>query len=106
MLRASVSQTLANTRSYTKSQTTTEIVDISKDIYDFDISGSLVSIVTDSILENFTAWQNRPLSSIYPIVYLDCIVVKVRQDKQIINKAIYNLVPCVAFDGKKELLGM
>ena len=65
----------------------------------------MVSRVTDNILDDITAWQNRPLSSVYPIVYLDCIVVKVRQDKQIINKAIY-LALGVGLDGKKELLGM
>ena len=84
-LRASVSQILANPRSYAKGQTTTEIVETIKELYDVDISSSLVSRVTDNILEYITAWQNRPLSSIYPTVYLDCIVVKVRQDKQIIN---------------------
>src|SRR5699024_3206763 len=84
-LRASVSQTLADPRSYAKGQTTTEIVETIKDIYDVDISSSLVCRVTDNILDDITAWQNRPLSSVYPIVYLDCIVVKVRQDKQIIN---------------------
>ncbi|WP_350588650.1 transposase, partial [Psychrobacter sp. 78a-MNA-CIBAN-0178] len=54
---------------------------------------------------DITAWQNRPLNSVYPIVYLDCIVVKIRQDKQIINKAIY-LALGVNLNGKKELLGM
>lgn len=90
---------------YAKGQTTTEIVESIKDIYDIDISTSLVSRVTDNILDDITAWQNRPLSSLYPIVYLDCIVVKVRQDKQIINKAIY-LALGVNLEGKKELLGM
>ena len=90
---------------YAKGQTTTEIVETIKELYDVDISSSLVSRVTDNILEDITAWQNRPLSSVYPIVYLDCIVVKVRQDKQIINKAIY-LALGVALNGKKELLGM
>ena len=104
-LRASVSQTLADPRSYAKGQTTTEIVESIKDIYEVDISTSLVSRVTDNILDDITAWQNRPLSSLYPIVYLDCIVVKVRQDKQIINKAIY-LALGVNLEGKKELLGM
>ncbi|WP_201617664.1 transposase, partial [Psychrobacter immobilis] len=64
---------------YAKGQTTTEIVETIKDIYDVDISSSLVSRVTDNILEDITAWQNRPLNSVYPIVYLDCIVVKIRQ---------------------------
>lgn len=90
---------------YAKGQTTTEIVESIKDIYDVDISSSLVSRVTDNIIDDITAWQNRPLSSVYPIVYLDCIVVKVRQDKQIINKAIY-LALGVGLEGKKELLGM
>ena len=56
-------------------------------------------------IDYITAWQKPPLSSVYPIVYLDCIVVKVRQDKQIINKTIY-LALGVGLDGKKELLGM
>ena len=90
---------------YAKGQTTTEIVESIKDIYDVNISTSLVSRVTDNIIDDITAWQNRPLSSLYPIVYLDCIVVKIRQDKQIINKAIY-LALGVNLEGKKELLGM
>ena len=90
---------------YAKGQTTTEIVESIKELYDVDISSSLVSRVTNNIIDDITAWQNRPLSSVYPIVYLDCIVVKVRQDKQIINKAIY-LALGVGLDGKKELLGM
>ena len=79
-LRTTVPQTLAYPRSYAKGQTTTEIVATIKDIYDVDISSSLVSRVTDNVIDDLTAWQNRPLSSVYPIVYLDCIVVKVRQD--------------------------
>lgn len=90
---------------YAKGQTTAEIVDTIKDIYDVDISDTLVSKVTDNILDDITAWQNRPLASLYPIVYLDCIVVKVREDKHIINKAIY-LALGVNLEGKKELLGM
>ena len=56
---------------YAKGQTTTEIVESIKDIYDVNISTSLVSRVTDNIIDDITAWQNRPLSSLYPIVYLD-----------------------------------
>ena len=88
-------------RARRKGQTTTEIVESIKELYDVDISSSLVSRVTDNILEDITAWQNRPLSSVYPIVYLDCIVIKVRQDKQIINKAIY-LALGVGLDVKKS----
>ena len=50
-------------------------------------------------------WQNRPLDSVYPIVYVDCLVVKVRENQRVINKAIY-LALGVDMDGQKELLGM
>ncbi len=50
-------------------------------------------------------WQSRPLDEIYPIVYLDCIVVKVRQDKKVINKAVYFALG-INMEGQKELLGM
>ncbi len=56
-------------------------------------------------MERVTEWQNRPLDSVYPIVYLDCIFLKIRQDKRVINKAIY-LALCVNLEGHKELLGM
>ena len=55
----------------------------------------------DQVIE----WQTRPLGQVYPIVYLDCIVVKIRQDKQVINKAVY-LALGVNIEGHKELLGM
>ena len=76
--RASVSHTLSHPRSYAKGQTTTEIVETIKELYDVDISSSLVSRVADNILDHITAWHNRPLSSVYPIVYLDYIVVYVK----------------------------
>jgi putative transposase len=69
------------------------------------VSASLISKVTDAVLEEVIQWQSRLLGSVYAIVYLDCIVVKVRQDKQVINKAIY-LALGVNVDGYKELLGM
>ena len=61
--------------------------------------------MTDAIIDEVTAWQNRPLDTLYPIVYLDCLVVKVKQDKRIINKAVY-LALGVDADGQKQLLGM
>jgi len=50
-------------------------------------------------------WQNRPLDQVYPIVYVDCLVVKVRENQRVINKAIY-LALGVDMEGQKELLGM
>lgn len=64
-----------------------------------------MSKVTDAVLDTVTEWQARPLDAIYPIVYLDCIVVKIRQNKQVINKAVY-LALGVNMEGHKELLGL
>jgi len=76
-----------------------------KELYGVEVSSSLVSTVTASVIDDVKAWQSRTLDSIYPILYLDCIVVKIREDKRIINKAVY-LALAVNLEGKKELLGM
>ncbi|WP_281649223.1 IS256 family transposase, partial [Parendozoicomonas sp. Alg238-R29] len=90
---------------YAKGMTTRDIVATFKEMYGADISETLISKVTEAVIEQVVEWQSRPLDAIYPIVYLDCIVVKIRQDKQVINKAIY-LALGVNMDGQKELLGM
>lgn len=90
---------------YAKGMTTREIVATFKEMYDADISPTLISKVTDAVLERVVEWQSRPLDPVYPIVYLDCIVVKIRQDKRVINKAIH-LALGVNLDGHKELLGL
>jgi len=90
---------------YAKGMTTREIVDTFKEMYDADISPTLISRVTNAVIDQVIEWQARPLDSVYPIVYLDCLVVKIRQDKQVINKAIY-LALGVNIEGHKELLGM
>src|ERR1700674_742919 len=56
-------------------------------------------------MDEVRQWQNRPLDSVYPIVYVDCLVVKVRENQRVINKAIY-LALGVDMEGQKELLGM
>jgi transposase-like protein len=90
---------------YAKGMTTREIVATFKEMYGADVSPTLISKVTDAVIEKVDEWQSRPLDAVYPIVYLDCIVVKVRQDKRVINKAIY-LALGVNLEGHKELLGM
>jgi transposase-like protein len=90
---------------YAKGMTTREIVAALKEMYDADISPTLISKVTDAVLDRVIEWQSRPLDPVYPIVYLDCIVVKIRQDKRVINKAIH-LALGVNLDGQKELLGL
>ena len=90
---------------YAKGMTTREIVATFKEMYDADVSPGLISKVTDSVIERVVTWQNRPLDGLYPIVYLDCLVVKVKQDNRVINKAVF-LALGVNLEGKKELLGM
>jgi len=90
---------------YAKGMTTREIVATFKEMYDADVSATLISKVTDAVKEQVTEWQNRPLDSLYPIVYLDCIVVKVRHNGSVINKAVF-LALGINTEGKKELLGM
>lgn len=90
---------------YAQGMTTREIVAAFKDLYDADVSATLISRVTDAVVEQVVEWQSRPLDAVYPIVYLDCIVVKIRHDKRVINKAIY-LALGVNLEGHKELLGL
>lgn len=90
---------------YSKGLSTREIVQTFKEMYDADVSPTLISRVTDRVLEQITQWQSRPLDPIYPIVYLDCIVIKIRDNTRVINKAIY-LALGVNMEGKKELLGL
>ncbi len=90
---------------YAQGMSTREIVSTFKEMYGADISASLVSKVTDAVIEQVIEWQSRPLDPVYPIIYLDCIVVKIRQDKRVINKAVY-LALGINMDGHKELLGL
>ncbi len=90
---------------YAKGMTTREITATFKEMYDADVSPTLISKITNAVIEQVVEWQSRPLDAVYPIVYLDCIVVKVRQDKQVINKSIY-LALGVNMEGQKDLLGM
>ncbi len=90
---------------YAQGMTTREIVRTFKELYGADASPSLISKVTDAVIEQVIEWQSRELDTVYPIVYLDCIVLKIRQDKQVINKSVY-LALGVNMEGHKELLGM
>ncbi len=90
---------------YAKGMTTREIVATFKEMYDADVSPTLISKVTDAVKDQVTEWQNRQLNALYPIVYMDCIVVKVRQNGSVINKAVF-LALGINTEGQKELLGM
>jgi transposase-like protein len=90
---------------YAKGMSTRDIVASFKEMYGADVSPTLISKVTESVIDRVTEWQSRPLDAVYPIVYLDCIVVKIRQNKRVINKSIH-LALGVNLDGNKEVLGL
>ena len=90
---------------YAKGMSTRDIVTTFQEMYGAEVSPTLISRVTDAVLDQVLEWQSRPLDDIYPIVYLDCIVLKIRQDKRVINKAIY-LALGINLEGHKELLGL
>lgn len=74
-------------------------------MYGVEVSPALVSRVTDGILDELNEWQNRPLDAVYPIVYIDALVVKVRTDGTVINRAAY-LAVGVDVEGRKHVLGV
>lgn len=76
-----------------------------QDFYGIEVSHSLVSQVVAEVVEEVKTWQNRALDEVYPIVYFDALVVKVRQEKQVVKKHLY-LALAINLEGDKELLGM
>lgn len=75
------------------------------ELYGVEVSAGLISKVTEEVEEERKLWQTRPLNAVYPLLFLDALVVKVRQDGRVINKAIH-LALGVTMEGKKELLGL
>lgn len=90
---------------YAKGMSTRDIVDSFQEMYGADVSPTLVSNVTAAVIDKVTEWQSRPLDPLYPILYLDALVVKIRKGKQVINQSVY-LVLGVTLEGHKELLGL
>ena len=90
---------------YARGMTVREIQGHLHEMYKVEVSPTLISSVTDAVLEDVKAWQSRPLDAVYPIVYLDAIMVKSRQDGQVRNRAVY-LALGVNMEGHKELLGL
>lgn len=75
------------------------------DWYGVEVSPQLISNVTEAVMDEVRQWQNRPLEALYPILYMDCLQLKVRENQRVINKAVY-LALGVTMEGHKELLGM
>ena len=90
---------------YARGMTTREIESELQEIYGVDVSPSLISAVTDSVLDDVRAWQSRPLDSVYPIIFLDAIHVKMRSSGHVQNTAVYVAV-AITMEDEKELLGL
>lgn len=90
---------------YARGMTTRQIQGHLKELYGTEVSPALISTVTDSVLDDVKAWQNRPLDQVYPIVYLDALHLKIRTDGTVQTRAVY-LALGVNLEGHKELLGL
>ena len=90
---------------YARGLTTRELQDHLEEIYEVEVSPALISKVTDAVLDEVKAWQNRPLDPVWPIVYLDAVHLKIRTDGRVQNRAVYVALG-VDLDGQKELLGL
>lgn len=90
---------------YSKGMTTRDIEDHLRDIYGVEASASMISRITDKVMPAVTEWQSRPLDAVYPIVFLDGIIFKVRKDARVINKCMYSVLG-INMEGRKELLGI
>ena len=90
---------------YAKGMTTGDIEAHIRDIYGIDVSDSTVSRITDKILPVAKEWQQRPLESVYAVVFLDAIHYHVRSEGQVVRKAVYIAIG-INLDGRKSVLGM
>jgi len=90
---------------YAKGMSNRDIEDHLRDIYGVEASAGLISKITDKIMPAVAEWQSRPLDAVYPIVFLDGIVFKVRKDGKVINKCVYSVLG-IGMDGRKEILGI
>ena len=90
---------------YARGMTTREIQGHLQEIYDVEVSPALISRVTDAVLDEVKAWQNRPLDAVWPVVYLDAIHLKIRTDGRVQNRAVYVALG-INLTGNKELLGL
>jgi putative transposase len=90
---------------YARGMSTREITGHLEEIYGVEVSPTLISSVTEAVMEEVKGWQGRPLEPVYPIVYLDALYVKIRDAGHIRNRAIYVAIG-VSLRGNKEVLGL
>lgn len=90
---------------YARGMTVRDIQAHLADIYEVTVSPDLISRVTDEVVDELRAWQHRPLEAVYPVVYIDALVVKIRHKGVVQNRAVHVAVG-IRLDGCKEVLGM
>ena len=90
---------------YAMGMSNSDIEEQIREVYNFEVSTSTISRITDRIAADIVVWQNRPLESVYLIVWMDGIVFKVRENSRVINKTIYIAIG-LRKDGLKEVLGL
>jgi putative transposase len=90
---------------YARGMSTREIQGHLEEIYHVEVSASLISEVTDEVMEEVRAWQSRPLERVYPVVFLDALMVKMRQEGRVENRAVYVAIG-IDMEGQKDILGL
>jgi putative transposase len=90
---------------YARGLTTREIQEHRREMYPTEVSPTLISNVTEAVIEEVCAWQARPLESVYPILYLDALMVKRRNNGVVENRAVYVGLG-ITLEGHKEVLGL
>lgn len=90
---------------YARGMTTREIQGHIEEIYGFEASPSLISAITDAVMDEVAAWQNRPLEPCYPVVFMDAIRVNIRSDGTVSHKAVF-VALAVLPDGTRDVLGL
>ena len=90
---------------YARGMSVREIQGHLRELYGLEVSPALISTVTDQVLEEVAAWQNRPLEPVYPLVFFDALRVKIRDEGLVRNKAVHVALG-VRHDGTKEILGL
>ena len=90
---------------YARGMTTRDIQAHFEESYSVEVSPTFISQVTNEVLDEVKQWQQRPLDALYPVVYLDCLVVRSRDSGAVQNKSVY-LALGINTDGEKELLGL
>jgi putative transposase len=90
---------------YARGMTTREIQGHLREIYGVEVSPSLISEVTDAVMEEVKAWQTRPLEPLYPILFLDALMVKMRHEGRVENRAV-DVAIGIDLEGRKDVLGL